>query len=74
MNYLTINQVEDINNEINEEITKIKILQTIIQNSKKNIEKMKKILKEKCNHIRIKDYNIISEHSEYYCSVCSTSL
>lgn len=39
-----------------------------------NIEYLKKVLYEKCNHIKVIDYDNVDEHTHYYCSVCLSAL
>jgi len=72
--YLTIEQINNINNNIKLLYTKIKDYKDIIINIQNEIEDNKNILIHNCNHNPKIDYNNRGEHTEYYCSICKMDL
>jgi hypothetical protein len=67
----------DINNylnQINHMERIIKEYSSHIQLAQNNINNIKIIMKNKCNHTPTIDHSAMNEHTEYYCSRCMSSL
>lgn len=71
-----ISQEEIKNILVNIERNKKEILklhdQILVRNN--NIKYMEQVLKDKCKHDKVINHDVISEHTEYYCSICYTNL
>lgn len=72
--YLLQEEIININQKISEEMSKISILRQNINIHIANISMYQDILKSRCKHTKMRDTTIVSEHSEYYCSVCNINL
>lgn len=72
--YLSIDEINEINQEIIQESWKIVMLENEIIKMKKNIEDKKNYIYNYCHHNKQIDCSINGEHTEFYCNKCGMSL
>lgn len=76
--FLSNEQIKDLQYKISKQTEEIELIKRKYNENMKecvnNIQYLKKLLYENCNHIKVIDYDHNDEHTHYYCSVCFSSL
>jgi len=76
--FLSRENIKDIQYKIiklNEEVELMKRkYKEKMEETGNNIKYLKKLLYEKCDHIKVIDHDNIDEHTHYHCSLCFSSL
>lgn len=76
--FLSKENIKDIQYKISKLIDEIESIKKRhkekMDETSNNLQYLKKLLYEKCNHIKVIDHDNSDEHTQFYCSVCFSSL
>lgn len=76
--FLSIEDINNINSKIDQHYDNIEKLKKKhkhqIDECNNSINYLKNILKNRCNHNKVIDYDNIDEHTHYHCSICYTTI
>jgi hypothetical protein len=73
-NYLPRDNINKLINLINTNNNKISDLMLEINRLKLDNEKVEEMLRNGCNHNRVINHNMMSERTEFMCSICNLDL